>query len=240
MIPYLRHGARIGSALLLFGCSAETGPTLPATDTSALLLPGTVGSSSTALTEEELAAMPAEFATPPSLISGRTVVGFNEDGAYAEGITEYFATNAGHDITLTVSIDGRETGRRTTSASNDDFFPDFRTLRSFAVYPMSASCGHLADGQTAHRVFHKFIVDGWKFLSWGEVKKPSGDYETQPACPAPPPPEDDSGGGGGGDAPYEGECQSCQQWFWYEDGQIVDEWWECTPTDSWRCDNLAT
>jgi hypothetical protein len=31
--------------------------------------------------------------------------------------------------------------------------------------------------------------------------------------------------GGGG-----GWCEGtivCQQWFWYENGEIVDEWWEC-------------
>lgn len=46
-----------------------------------------------------------------------------------------------------------------------------------------------------------------------------------PLCPSDP---GGPGGGGGGEEP--GGCQGqviCQQWFWYENGVIVDEWWEC-------------
>lgn len=34
-------------------------------------------------------------------------------------------------------------------------------------------------------------------------------------------------GGGSGSGSYEGGLCYCQQWFWYEDGVPVDEWWEC-------------
>lgn len=39
----------------------------------------------------------------------------------------------------------------------------------------------------------------------------------------------------GGTYQPEGECQLCQQWFWVENGVIVDEWWECTPIDPMIC-----
>jgi hypothetical protein len=42
------------------------------------------------------------------------------------------------------------------------------------------------------------------------------------------------GSGGGGGDPGE-DCERCQQWFWYIDGEIIDEWWECTPVDPSSC-----
>lgn len=37
------------------------------------------------------------------------------------------------------------------------------------------------------------------------------------------------GGGGGGGGGSGGECVVCQEWFMYEDGEIVDHWWDCAP-----------
>ncbi|HUF26455.1 MAG TPA: hypothetical protein VMM18_05665 [Gemmatimonadaceae bacterium] len=47
----------------------------------------------------------------------------------------------------------------------------------------------------------------------------------------------DCGTGGDGDGGYQDEitCWACQQWFWYENGQIVEEWWECHEVETWRC-----
>jgi len=42
----------------------------------------------------------------------------------------------------------------------------------------------------------------------------------------------------GGIDPSEGDCELCQQWFWYEDGVIIDDWWECEPIDSGYCDGM--
>jgi hypothetical protein len=38
--------------------------------------------------------------------------------------------------------------------------------------------------------------------------------------------------------PAEGGCRLCQQWFWVENGQIVDEWWECEPIDPSYCGGM--
>lgn len=42
-------------------------------------------------------------------------------------------------------------------------------------------------------------------------------------------------GGGGGGGGEEEECERCQQWFWYQNGEIIDEWWECTEVDPRWC-----
>ena len=231
----LRNIARTGCAISLIACADGSSPTALTHESADAPAPAVI-SLMMAPTPEELAEMPSEFAIAPSIISARTEVGFAEgDGAYAQGVMEYFATNAEQDVTLAVRKDGSEIARKTTRGVNDDFFPARRSLRTNVAIPLSGSCGHFADGQSAHRAWHKFLVMGWKLFSWGQDERPSQGDEEQVACP-PPPPERDSGG----EDPYESGCQSCQQWFWYEDGQIVDEWWECTPTDSWRCDNRAT
>lgn len=60
---------------------------------------------------------------------------------------------------------------------------------------------------------------------WENSDDDDGSASFLPRCPS-----DGSGGGGGGGGGPGGECQGvvvCQQWFWYENGVIVDEWWEC-------------
>jgi hypothetical protein len=46
-------------------------------------------------------------------------------------------------------------------------------------------------------------------------------------------------GGGGGIQELEGECQFCQQWFWVEGGEVLDEWWECEPIEWSFCEEEA-
>jgi hypothetical protein len=89
--------------------------------------------------------------------------------------------------------------------------------------------------------------DGTTFTFWSDAATREAPDVSQPACEPPPPPCDamgpggcdpddgGGGGGGGGGGDYEEECYRCQQWFWYEDGQITDEWWECTEIDPSYC-----
>ena len=236
MFTYLRHAARICCALPLVACDSDRSPTEPSADPAAPTTPS-LTTYAMAPTSEELAALPAEFQALPSIISARTVVGFiDPEGVYAQGIMTYFATDAEQDVTLVLRNGAGEITRMTRRGGQEDFFPATRSLWTNVSFGVSRSCGHFADGHTAHRAWHKFIVGGWKFLSWGNHQVPSGDQDEQPACPEPAPPS--GPGRGGGD--YESGCQSCQQWFWYEYGQIVDEWWECAPVEADRCDYRAT
>lgn len=62
--------------------------------------------------------------------------------------------------------------------------------------------------------------------SWwsGDNSAGSADSYARPmSCEGP---SGGSGGGGGGE-----ECEGgyWQQWFWFEDGEAVDEWWTCEP-----------
>jgi hypothetical protein len=230
MFPHLRHAARIGCALSLLACAGEKSPTAPPADPIGTVVPS-LSSYSTAPTAEDFAEMPAEFQTAPSIISARTIVGFiDPEGVYAQGIMTYFATDAEQDVTLVLRDADSEVMRMTRRGSQEAFFPAMRSLRTNVSFGVNGSCGHRADGFSAHRAWHKFIVGGWKFLSWGNHQKASGGQAAQPACPPP-----SSGGGGNGD--YDTGCQACQQWFLYEDGQRVDEWWECTEVDVERCDS---
>ena len=182
--------------------------------------------------------MPAAFLTAPSILNTRTAVGFVDgSGVWAEGSMDYFATDAEQEVTLVLRSDDREVYRKSRKEAREDWLPASRSFHTMVSFGVSADCGHSADGETAHRAWHKFLIGGWKFLSWGHQIAGSGGDAAQSPCAAPPPESSGSGGGGG---EYDTGCESCQQWFWYEDGQIVDEWWECTPIDPIWCEGLAT
>lgn len=243
MIHNLRHCARVLCAIPLLACASDKSPTAPPADPPEVTIAPSFATMEPSA--EELAEMPEEFQTAPSIFNARTVVGFSPgDGAYAQGLMDYFASDAEQEVTLRLRRDDREVYSKTAKGVQEDFFPAPRSLTTTVSFAVSANCGNTADGNTAHRAWHKFIVGGWKYLSWGRGETSSGASATQPTCEElPPPPNSESGGsdggGGGGDA-YETDCVSCQQWFWYEYGQLVDEWWECTPTDPSRCEGLAS
>jgi len=238
MLPYLRHMARVGCALSFIACSSERTPTAPPVDVAEVTLPDGLRLSTMAPTPEELAEMPAEFSTAPSIFNPRTIVEFVADGVFAQGVMDYFATDAEQEVTLALSFDNGEISRTTAKGAQGDLIPWTRHMRTTTTLPVPGECGYSATGHTQHRAWHKFLVGGWKFLSWGEDERPSSNQKEQPACPPPPPPSPP--GGGPGEDPYDTGCQSCQQWFWYEDGVRVDEWWECTPIDPSYCEGLAT
>jgi len=240
MFPYLRLAARIGCALSMLACDREQSPTAPSADPTAST-PPSLTTYAMAPTEAELAQMPADFRFPPSIISARTIVGFvDPEGVFAQGTMTYFGTDAEQDVSLVLRTVDREITKTTMRGTQEHFLPALRSMWTNVTLGVGGWCGHLADGHTSHRAFHKFIVGGWKFLSWGNHQKPSNDGQAQPACPEPPPPSETQSGAGRGGGDYESGCQSCQQWFWYDYGQIVDEWWECTPVEADRCDYRAT
>jgi hypothetical protein len=239
MLQKLCCHARILCAIPLLACATDESPTAPPVDAVDV----TIAPSLSVMepSEEELAQMPAAFRIAPSIFNARTAVGFTADGAYAQGRMDYFATDAEQDVTLTLRRDDRAVYSETAKEGQADFFPANRSMTTTASFSVSANCGNTAEGKTAHRAWHKFLVSGWKLLSWGHQAVPSGKSEPQPTCEElSPTPESGGGDGGGGDDPYDTGCESCQQWFWYEYGQVVDEWWECTPTDAYRCEGLAS
>ena len=232
MHPFLRYTARAGCAISLLACAPENSPTAVAVDSVEAIALDESGQMTMEPTPEDLEAMPYEFRTAASILSARTDVGFNaSDGAWAQGIMDYFATNAAQEVTLIVRSADREVARKVGKGAAENFLPAIRTLRTMVSIPLGAACGHVGDGHTAHRAFHKFLVAGWKFLQWSESEVPSDGMAEQGACQAPPP---GSGGSDGGD-PYEGECEVCQQWFYYIDGMLAAEWWDCVDADPSLC-----
>lgn len=238
MIQKLCCYARVFAALPLLACATDESPTAPPAD--AIDVAAAPSLSLMEPSAEELAQMPSAFLIAPSIFNARTVVGFSPEGVWAQGMMDYFATNAEQEVTLTLRRDDRTIYSQTANGLQDDFFPANRSLTTAVSFGVSANCGNTAEGETAHGVWHKFLVSGWKLFSWGEFRIPSNKTASQPICEVPPPPTESGGGGGGGGDSYDTGCESCQQWFWYEYGQIVDEWWECTPTDGYRCEGLAS
>src|SRR5687768_13085687 len=120
MFTHLRDAARIGCALSIVACGGEQGPTAPSPAPTAVT--PSLTAYAMAPTEEELAAMPAEFQSAASIISARTIVGFIEpEGAYAQGTMTYFATDAEQDVTLVLRTVDREITRMTMRGAQESF-----------------------------------------------------------------------------------------------------------------------
>lgn len=236
MLIGFRYIPRALCALALLACASETSPTAPPADAPGEVALTVAAHATTAPTPEELAMMPSEFSTAPSILSAKTSVGFVEgEGAWAEGVMEYYGTDAEQEVTLVVRNAEREVARKTVRGAQQDLYPAIRTLRTMNSIPLSASCGQIADGTTQHKAWHKFYVSGLRLFTWDTQEAPSLGLARQAPCPAPPPvdqPPDDSEEG------FDGGCERCQQWFMVIEGTVIDEWWECTPTDPAACVEL--
>ena len=239
MFASARSLARVACAMVLSACADSTDPTAPRAespnDVPALSLEG----SGPAPTPEELAEMPSEFATEPSINVYSTDVGFSsqEGRAFAHGYMSYLASDASQDVTLDLRFENDPIGSSNAYGEQSNWLPWVRTLATTAYIGVSGDCGHLADGRTNHKAWHKFLVGGWKFMSWGNEARSSADSREQPACPPPPPPPTGTPGGGGDDE-YDTGCEFCQEWLYFMDGELVDIWWECQPIDDGYCDGL--
>ena len=235
MFASARWLSRVACAMVLSACAESTDPIAPpaeAPEDPSLY----IGSGEP--TAAQLAMMPAEFAQRPTILNYWTEVGFlpTEGRAYARGFMDYFATDAEQEVTLDLRFENTTVGTTRAVGEQSNWLPWVRMMFTTAHIGVSGTCGHLADGSSRHRAWHKFLISGWEFLSWGNYVRSSHDSEEQPACPPPPPPPTDDPGGG--DDEYEGDCELCQQWFYYIDGRIVDQWWECEPIDPSYCEDL--
>ena len=230
-----RHVARIACALSVLACAKEHSPTAPAIDTTGDLTLVASSYEEMEPTPEELAAMPIEFQKHPTILTMKTEVGFSKgDGAWAQGVMDYLASDAEQEVELVVLLADREIARKPAKGVASSFWPDHRSLITTVAIPLAAACGHRADGRTQHRAWQKFLVTGWKLFSWGMNEGPSNGDAWQGDCPpTPPPPSGDPGGGR--DDPYDGGCEACQQWFFYMNGWLVEEWWECMEVEGYRC-----
>ncbi len=240
MFSIARWIPRMMCGLIVVGCTDATRPTAPPASTEVPSL--SVQGEGPEPAEEEFAEMPSAFRMAPTLLNYWTDVGFMSDvgRAYAQGFMKYFGTNATQNVKASLRFENQPIGSSDAYGEASDFLPSLRTLWTTAQIGVSGSCGHLADGATIHKAWHQFVAGGWKFFSWGNTAGTSGDSAEQPGCPPTPPPPSDPGGngGGGGDGTdgYEGECEICQEWLQYYDGQLVDVWWECEPVDPSVCE----
>ena len=243
MFARTRQFSRFACGLLMLACADASVPSAPdvaaSDDTPALATSG----SGSAPTEEDFASMPPEFRTTASIFTHWTEVGFlpDEQRAFATGYMAYLATNATQEVNLSLRFENQNVASTTARGEETDWLPAARVLFTTARLGVSGTCGHLADGATTHKAWHQFLVGGWKFLSWSNQVVSSGDSKAQPACepPPPPPPPPGSGGGGNGDE-YQGGCELCQQWFYFIDGYMVDEWWECSSIPDYYCEGMMT
>ena len=240
MIASARAILRFALGLFVLACADATDPSGPG-DAASANGPAlsTAGASPT---EEEFALMPSEFRTAPSILSVATDVKFlpAERRASARGYMTYLASNASQDVKLSLRFDNAVIASNSAFGEASDWLPALRALTTTAYLGVSGTCGHLAEGATAHRAWHQFLVGGWKFLSWGNHSVPSYGSAEQEACEPPPPPPPPPGSGGGDGDEYQGGCELCQQWFYFINGFIVDEWWECSSIPDYYCEGLMT
>lgn len=239
MFASARWFSRLACGMVVLACADTTDPTAPSAVVSADAPQLSTEGGGAGPSPEELAEMPIEFRTNPTILDFWTDVGFlpAESRAYARGFMSYLASNAAQDVVLSLRFDNSTIASSDAFGENSDWFPAVRMLFTTAFVGVSGTCGHLADGTTNHKAWHQFLVGGWKFLSWGNTARSSGDSAEQPECPPLPPPPP---AGGGSSDEYEDGCQLCQQWFYFIDDQIVDEWWECEPIDNRYCEGLMT
>src|SRR5688572_22475207 len=145
-----RNIARIACVLSLLACADTDGPVAPASDSTAVALES-LGASSMEPTPEELAELPPEFQQRPTIISMKTEVGFVKgDGAWAQGSMDYYGTDAEQEVTLTIYLGDTKVAEKTAKGVASHFFPTRRSLHTMVALPLSAACGHRADGHTQH------------------------------------------------------------------------------------------
>lgn len=174
------------------------------------------------LQEWQAAGGPASYITENSFSSAFSGYNFNANASIT-----FFAVNSYNAaISATVvSGTGGQVGYATGSTRWSGFIPLFSPLtKSIAA---SATTNNQVCGlsgtpvlSTAASLFVAIDASPFQLWSGGETK--TGTVKVQPPC--------GSGGGGGGGESGGGWCEGtvvCQQWFWYENGEIVDEWWEC-------------
>ena len=234
-----RWFSRFACVFVVLACADAIDPIAPsaASSTDGLQLSTAAEASPT---EEDFESMPQEFRTVPSILSTATDVGFlpAERRAYARGYMTYFSSNASQNVNLSLRLDNSVIATNDAFGEASDWFPARRALVTTAYLGVSGPCGHLAEGTTTHRAWHQFLVGGWKFLSWGNHARTSYGSAEQEACESPPPPPSSPGGGNSDE--YEGGCELCEQWFYFIDGRLVDEWWECTSIPDYYCEGLMT
>src|SRR5687767_5775876 len=162
MIRHLQSLARCGCAMIMMACATDQAPTAPHPDLPDRAPGASLSTVGVAPTAEELASLPPEFSTPTSILDWGVTADFTDDGAYAQSYMTYFATNAEQDATITVRLGNTQIGTKTGRSSRHNLLPAVRTLFTIVGLPFAGACGHLADAQGRHKVWHQFLVLGWK------------------------------------------------------------------------------
>lgn len=132
-----------------------------------------------------------------------------------------------HDVLVSYTVDG--TPGSYMIPGDFDIYADGQRFDVNEVPLSFFNCSSIAEsgqiaGQSEHRArWNYFKLGGLLSIERGPITRNGSDN-----CPPPPDPEDpEEGPSGGGWIVDEEECQFCQHWLLYEDGIIVDDWWEC-------------
>lgn len=172
--------------------------------------------------------VPEEFETPPTILSYSSHVWYSGATASTLASMEYWGNRAEQTAQLGVRpVGGELQWSQQFSDSHAELFPWTRVLNTYGEIYTGQSCGHRAEGYSSHKTWHQWDPLGFQ---WGMKTGNSQAWAEQDPCSG------GGGGGGNGGGGGEGQCFLCQQWFWYENGEIVEEWWDCWPIDFWYCE----
>jgi hypothetical protein len=230
-MSFIRWFPRVACAVVLVACGDAAEPAAPRfsnNDVPQL--------SASEPTPEELAEMPSEFSRDANLQSWGTDVFFIPTAgiAYGQSHMHYFATNAEQELKLDLRYKNAPAGSVRGFTERSTFFPHDYGMWTEASIGVSGACGHSVNGAAIHKVWHKWLVSGWKLFEFHHRAESSFDGDAQVDCPAPPP---QSPGYGGGPEEYPGDCEICQEWLYFVDGHIINSWWECEPIDGSYCES---
>lgn len=146
--------------------------------------------------------------------------------AYGAGRTDFWGNTATQRLELRVLRDNAVIATSPVQAKSfGQLSPVRGWVKDTVGLPTQATCGlqavAFADGTAEFRVLGQNL-SAWVGL--GTQIDNASAMAWLPDCLPPTP--------GNG---YEEDCEFCQQWFQYEDGMIVDEWWDCSPISSNVC-----
>jgi hypothetical protein len=136
---------------------------------------------STYPTEEQLAELPPEFRTAPSILGYWTKTGFVGSQAWARAWMQYWANYAKVSVELSLLYNNAHVTTTTGYSEQASVLPAVRELEAFTSLGVSGSCGHTVNATGIFYVHHQAPVGkGW--FVFGEEKRSESASAAQPPC----------------------------------------------------------
>lgn len=189
------------------------------------------------LSEDDIYAsyLSGELATSWSTYMGPLTITpwFGGTTVMADLIYEYFSTTQRGQVTVTYKEGNQTLGSIPSGilqTGGPRLWRDHSWFWHNAEMPISGeTCGKSVLGSGWGEVFNEVSLVKYFIPPFGHVYKQGSNEDHAPSCP--PPGNGGGGGGGGGEG-----CYYCEYWVWEDEfGNIVEEYWECTPIDPAYC-----